>query len=146
MKTERLCSQENFLLPTAVLGERHLFHFHTLLCSVRSSTQRKTCHCFVGKGEILFMLELVARNFKKDHRPSPCSPTLSQETAMESIQTLAASKTWPLLQNMASRCRHPSHQPSHISDQPWILKDVGWSLLLCLYSDGLCLCPIGPVH
>lgn len=69
METKRRCSQETFFPPSAMLGEMHLFHFHTFLCSVRSSTKRQTCHRFGGKGGILFLLGLVVRHFKKDCLP-----------------------------------------------------------------------------
>lgn len=62
METERLCSQETFLPPTAMLGEMYLFHFHTLLCLIWSRTKRKSCYS-LGVGEVLFLLQSVTGNF-----------------------------------------------------------------------------------
>lgn len=69
METKRCCSQETFFPPSAMLGEVHLFHYHTFLCSARSSTKSQTCHRFGGKGGILFYLGLVVRHLKKDCLP-----------------------------------------------------------------------------
>lgn len=52
METKRFCSQEPYLAQSSMLGKMHLFHFHTFLCLVQSSTKRKTCHRFWGNSEI----------------------------------------------------------------------------------------------
>lgn len=114
-----------------------VFIFHTFLCSVPSSRKRQTCHGFGGKCGILFLLGLVVRHFKKD-----CLPwNRGKLWKLSKCWLPGVLELWPRL---TSRCRHPSHRP-FISDPLWILKNLELDLFLSPYSDGLCLCPTGPV-
>lgn len=136
-----------------MLGEMYQFHSTPFFCLNQSSIVRNRCYRFWGKDDVLFLLESITRNFKRDHHllcpSSSLIPVFSNKR-----QVLEVSKPglqgkldfWASI-NPTDADRHPSHIPDReplscrnteklgasliiLSKQQWLECMPHWSCLM----------------
>ena len=137
METEQLCSQETFLPPTERLGEMYQFHFTPFFCLLQSGTKRKTLF-FWGKGEVLFLLGSVTRNFKRDHHLL-CPGTKNSYSKYPNTDWQGDLDLWASI-SPADADIFPMSLTACLSPAR-ILKTLELALLFWPYSDGLSIHP-----